>query len=191
MKFLNKYQKGEYEYASYNKKRSWIITVFLYVLSLSIYLMGYISTGSNKNLLTIVAVLGILPASKSLISAIMNSRVKTTDQDTREAIDSVIGNLTGMYNIYLTSYDINFYLVHLVVTSDSLICLSDDKNFDVKRFNEHLEKHMKIDGINNILIKVFDNKEAYTDRLIQLNNLETSVIKPHGKLLNLIKNISL
>ncbi len=189
MSFLNKYTKGQYEYAAYNKKKQLGYTIALYALSALIYLMGLITTGSNKNLLTIVAVLGILPASKMLISAIMACRVKSCSLDLKEELDSASNGLHGMYHVYFTSYDINYYLVHCVITTDSMIGYTDDKNFDFKKFEEHLDKHMKIDGISNILIKAFDNKDAYINRLGQLSKLDDSS-KTNTKMIELVNNIS-
>ena len=190
MNFFNKYEKGEYPYAKYNMKKTWIVTCFLYALSASIYIMGYVTTHTNKNLLTIVAVLGILPASKSMISAIMNSRVKTVDESLKNSIDEKMDGLSGMYHLYLTSYDNNFYLAHCVVTNDSLICFTDDKKFSVKAFDEHIKKHLKIEGVDGILIKVFDNKEAYLNRLEQLHDI-THNKNCNKKVYDLLKAISL
>ena len=189
MKLFNKYEKGDYEYASYNKIRSVIVTVLMYALSAAVYIIGYITTGSNKNLLTIVAILGVLPASKALIAAIMSIRVKTADEDIRRKIEDNMGDLTGLYNLYLTSYDMNFYLAHATITGDSLICYTDSPDFDQKRFNDHIEKHMKIEGLQNVLIKVFTNPEAYITRLKQLCETGQSD-KTNEKLINLLKNIS-
>ncbi|MBO4846088.1 MAG: hypothetical protein J5525_07250 [Lachnospiraceae bacterium] len=190
MDLFKKYQKGDHKYASYSMKNSWIITVFLYALSASIYIAGYVTTGSNKNLLTIVAVLGVLPASKALINAIMKSRVKTVSADIYEKIEDVKGDLKGFYSLYLTSYETNFYLAHSVITSDSLICYTDDKDFDQKKFDEHIKKHMKLEGIDNMLIKVFDSLDSYTTRLKQLNDSKQS-LNPNEKMCKLLMNISL
>ena len=179
MSLLKRYEKGEYKYASYSKVRNWIITLVMYALSAAIYTIGYVTTGSNRNLLTIVAILGVLPASKSLIGAIMSSRVKVLNESMYAKIEDNIASLHGLYNLYLTSYEINFYLAHCVITKDS----------DNKRFDEHIKKHMKIEGIQDILIKVFDNEDAYINRLTQLSNSDQSV-QPNEKLVNLLKNIS-
>ena len=56
--------KGTYLYLDTQKKYEIAKTAILYSLSVAIFLTGYISTGTKKNLLTIVAVLGVLPASK-------------------------------------------------------------------------------------------------------------------------------
>ena len=189
MSLLKKYENGEYKYASYSRLRSWIITIAMYVLSAAIYTIGYITTGSNRNLLTIVAILGVLPASKSLIAAIMNSRIKVLNEAVHSKIEDNIGSLKGLYNLYLTSYEINFYLAHCIITKDSLIAFTTDKDFDNKRFDEHIKKHMKIEGIQDILIKVFDNEDAYINRLTQLSKSDQSE-QTNEKLVNLLKNIS-
>ena len=156
MSFFHKYNKGQYEYAAYNKKMLMIFTAFLYLLSAAIYIMGIVTTGSNKNLLTVVAVLGVLPASKLLISVIMACRVKICSTSLKDEIDSIMNSRTGFYHLYFTSYDENYEIVHSVVTADSYIGYTETKDFDHNKFEQHLEKHMKIDGINNMLIKIFD-----------------------------------
>lgn len=189
-KILNKYLKGEYEYVKDHRMRICIFTAILFIISLSLYIAGYITTKSNKNYLTIVAILGLLPASKSLVSVIMNFRVKVTDKDFKSEIESRIGNLTGMFHMYFTSYDSNFYINHLVITDNSLIGFSDDSKFDEKKFKDHLEKHMKIDGIENITIKVFNDKNAYFKRLDELNKI-TDSNNTNTKLYNLLYSITL
>lgn len=189
-KILNKYLKGEYEYVKDHRMRICIFTAFLFIISLSLYIAGYVTTKSNKNYLTIVAILGLLPASKSLVSVIMNFRVKVTDLTFKKEIESRIGNLTGMFHMYFTSYDSNFYINHLVITDNSLIGFSDDSKFDEKKFKDHLEKHMKIDGIENITIKVFNDKNAYFKRLDELNKI-TDSNNTNTKLYNLLYSITL
>ena len=67
----SKVQKGQYGYLSYKKKFSAIVTIGMFALSLAIFIMGYVTTKTNANLLTVVAVLGCLPASKSAVSMLM------------------------------------------------------------------------------------------------------------------------
>ena len=69
---MTKAKKGEYSYLSWRKKQEILKTTVLFGISAAIFVMGYFSTGSKNNLLTVVAVLGCLPASKSAVSMIMN-----------------------------------------------------------------------------------------------------------------------
>ena len=61
-------------------------TAVLFCLSLAVYLSGLLTTGTNKNLLTIVAVLGCLPASRSAVGMIMFLRAKGCSEELHERI---------------------------------------------------------------------------------------------------------
>ena len=106
----NKIQKGCFGYLSYKKKFSTIMTIGMFALSLAIYLMGYITTKSNANLLTVVAVLGCLPASKSAVSMIMYLKAGCCSQDVyQRTLPNTEGTLM-LYDLYLTSYQKNFQI---------------------------------------------------------------------------------
>ena len=99
-----KVRKGCYGYLAYQKKTSLIRTILFFALSLAIYIMGILSTGSNRNLLTIVAVLGCLPACKSAVSTIMFFRASGCSETAKKKIAAYDDILTGFYDMYFTSY---------------------------------------------------------------------------------------
>lgn len=191
MDFLyRKHPKGSYEHAKYKRTVDIIITIFLFLLSLGLFVIGYVATGSKKNLLTIVAVLGLLPACKMVVDVIMCFRVKPVEESVREGIDASIGKLYGLYHMYFTSYDKNFPIDHLVITSNSVIGLSSDPKFDEKMFITHLKDHMRKDGIKDITIKIFDDYNKYLNRLSEINNLDDETTTVNIGVRNLIFNIT-
>ena len=70
MKKKKNQNKGQKGYLAWNKKMSICKTLVLFAISFAVYAMGIWSTGSNQNLLTIVAVLGCLPACRSAANLI-------------------------------------------------------------------------------------------------------------------------
>ena len=191
MDFLyRKHPKGSYEHAKYKRTVDIIITIFLFLLSLGLFVIGYVATGSKKNLLTIVAVLGLLPACKMVVDVIMCFRVKPVEESVREGIDASIGKLYGLYHMYFTSYDKNFPIDHLVITSNSVIGLSINPKFDEKMFITHLKDHMRKDGIKDITIKIFDDYNKYLNRLSEINNLDDETTTVNIGVRNLILNIT-
>ena len=74
MNIKNKVQKGSFGYLEKQRKRGLIRTILFFAISLAVYLLGYLTTGSNQNYLTIAAVLGCLPASRSAVNTIMYYR---------------------------------------------------------------------------------------------------------------------
>ena len=191
MDFLyRKHPKGSYEHAKYKRTVDIIITIFLFLLSLGLFVIGYVATGSKKNLLTIVAVLGLLPACKMVVDVIMCFRVKPVEESVKEGIDASIGKLYGLYHMYFTSYDKNFPIDHLVITSNSVIGLSINPKFDEKMFITHLKDHMRKDGIKDITIKIFDDYNKYLNRLSEINNLDDETTTVNIGVRNLILNIT-
>ena len=63
--------KGTSGYLRTQKNYEILRTVLYFAISLSLFIAGWVTTGSRENLLTIVAVLGCLPACKSMVSLIM------------------------------------------------------------------------------------------------------------------------
>ena len=84
-----KIAKGQYGYITQQKKWSTARTLILFALSLSIFIIGIISTGSKENLLTVVAVLGCLPAGRSAVNTIMFLRARGCSKEAKEKISNV------------------------------------------------------------------------------------------------------
>ena len=141
-----KVQKGCYGYISYQKKMSVARTVLFFVLSLAIYGIGFYSTGSNKNLLTVVAVLGCLPACKSAVNAIMFFRAEGCSQAAFEKITVYDDYLTGFYDMYFTSYKKNFPLSHIVLKGNVICGYTESSKCDCKAGEKHLEQMLQQDG---------------------------------------------
>ena len=68
---MKKAEKGSCGYIQYQKKKRLVVTFILFLIPLAIYATGYIQTKTRLNLFTVVAILGCLPACKSLVGLIM------------------------------------------------------------------------------------------------------------------------
>lgn len=90
-------------------------TVLYFAISLSLFIAGWVSTGSRENLLTIVAVLGCLPACKSLVEMFMFLRYRGCDEQVAAKIAAHTEGLTTLYDMVFTSYEKNYVIYHLTV----------------------------------------------------------------------------
>ena len=59
-------KKGEKGYIAWQRRFNILLTAAMYLLAVGIYLLGYLTMHTNKNLWTVIAVLSILPASKKI-----------------------------------------------------------------------------------------------------------------------------
>lgn len=177
MKFMRLFSgsayKGTKNYINTQKKYVIVRTVLLFALSIALYIIGYVTTKSNKNLLTIVAVVGCLPASKSAVEMIMFLRFKSSPKELMETIDVHIGTLPCVYDMVFTTYDKNFYVDHIAVKGNTVCGFSSSAKTDAELCEKHLMSTLKLDGHKNVSVKIFKDLKKYTERLEQMQLLET------------------
>lgn len=165
--------KGSRDYIRIQRRYEILRTILYFAISLSLFAAGYIATGDKLNLLTIVAVLGCLPASKSAVNMIMFLRYKGLSQEAAAQIAPFEGDLTCLYDMVFTSYSCTFVVGHMVVKGNTVCGYSEKKDFPEKNFQAHLEPILKADNHKNVSVKIFTDLGKYTERLKQLQGLET------------------
>lgn len=187
---MNKRKKGSYEYLKDEKRWQIIKTIGLFAISAAVFLIGYFTTKTKGNLLTIVAVLGCLPASKSAVTMIMVLRIPYCKPETHEKITAVIENLNGFYHLYFTAYDKYFPITHLIVTDNSITAYSDSISVKENEFENHILQLLLKDGIKDVNVKLFTDLEKYLTRISQLREKsETPVLRED--VINLLLSVSL
>jgi hypothetical protein len=186
---LQRLKKGEFGYPLYERKVVIIRTAAYFAISIAVFLLGIYSTGSKENLLTIVAVLGLLPSSKSLVSVIMYMRIPKFNEEIYKQIKAHEGDVPVIYSMYLTSYKLNFPINAFAVRGSNLIGYTEFKSCNTHACEEHIKDIFNQNGIKNITIKIFNNGKNFTERLDQLQNMEEG--KRENEMLTLLGDISL
>ena len=184
-----KRHKGEFGYPPYERKRVIIRTAAYFLISLAVFLLGYLSTGKKENLLTIVAVLGMLPSSKSLVSVIMYCKIPKFSEEVHQEIAAQEGEVSVIYSLYLTSYRKNFPVNCFAVRGSNLIGYTEFPGCDASACETHIQDLMKQNRIKNMTVKIFHEKSRFAERLAQLQNLEHG--KKEEEVLALLCDISL
>lgn len=185
-----KVQKGMFGYLSYKKKMTTIVTIGMFAISIALYIAGCVTTKTNANLLTVVAILGCLPASKSAVSMIMYLKAKGCREEDKAVIEAAIGSLNGYYDLYFTGYSKNFPTAHLIVTQNSIIAYSSDKKITEKDFNEHMKDILNKERIHDITVKLFTDRAKYVKRLNELNQSESDT-SARMDMVKMLFNVSL
>lgn len=169
---MKKAIKGTFGYLHQKKYLVLIRTIICFVIALALFFAGVITTGTRKNLLTVVAVLGLLPASKSFVNLVMYFRASGCSLSSEKVIEKAEGNLVGMYDMYFTSYKENFPVSHMVVEGKTICGYTESDSCDCRACEEHLETMLKQSGYRDMTIKIFTDRNKYCERLKQLNGLE-------------------
>lgn len=170
--FSTEKYKGTKDYINSQKKYEIIRTLLYFGISISLFVAGYIQTGRKANLLTIVAVLGCLPASKSAVSVIMFLRFKSCGKDAASEIEKHCQGLHVLYDMVFTSYQKNYVVSHLAVQGNTVCGYSEKPDFLENDYYKHIDNILKMDGLKDVTVKVFTDLKKYTDRLEQMKELE-------------------
>ncbi len=198
MKKREKIRKGDFGYIAYTRKTAILQAVILYGLSLSILLAGYFYNGrSIRNILTIVAVLGFLPASKSMVSAIMFLKAKGCSAVLRARIIESGENFHHYYDFYFTSYERNYQISHMMLMNQLLIGFSEANQCDCQECEKHLKTYLKQQDLKDIEVKIFRDPDEYCERIAELHyqydpqNDTANSPDREANIINVMKAISL
>ncbi len=118
---MKKVEKGGYGYFSWEKKRRAAATLIMFLLPVAFSVTGYIQTGTRKNLFTLVAVLGSLPACKALVGWLVMLPRKSMGRECYESILGHAGDLPMVYDLYFTTYERNIQVDAMAVCCDEVV----------------------------------------------------------------------
>lgn len=161
--------KGEFNYLKRKKTRVIIITILYFAIALGIITIGYITTQTKRNLLTVVGILGCLPACKSLVNMIMLLLVKGCSCENYEKINNIKYKFDIIYDMYFTSYNKNYLLSSLVVNNNRIIGFTEDNKMNIDDCINHLNTMLKNSGHKSVVISITNDIDKYIGMLNNLN----------------------
>lgn len=188
--FSTDHYKGTKNYINSQHKYEILRTLIYFSISLSLFIAGIITTKTRMNLLTVVAILGCLPACKSTVEMILYAKFKSCSSQYTEEIDSHMQDLNGLYDMVFTSYNQNYCISHMVIKGNTICGFSETKNFPEQDFYKHLDGILKAENYQNVSIKIYTDFSKYLERLINLNALDTDETPTNG-IINTLKSVSL
>lgn len=172
---MKRVKKGQFGYIKYRRTFHLILAFIMYAMAVVLYVAGIKATGDNKNVLTIAAILGCLPASQSFVTAILGFRAKCCDKNMFEEIEKrVEDNMVSAYDLYFTTYDKNYPVSHIVMKNNCLCGLMEQSKHSTNDLERYLEETFIKNGIKGVSIKMFEKNmsEKYFKRINELNKLE-------------------
>lgn len=118
---MEKAAKGSYGYFAWEKRRRALETLVRFLPSVLLAVVGYMQTGTRKNLFTLAAILVCLPACRSLVGWIMMLPRKSMEQAAYEKIRARAGGLAMAYDLYFTTYEKNIAVDAMAVGGGQVI----------------------------------------------------------------------
>jgi len=192
---MKKAERGKPGYLKSLKMKYLVTSLIEFAIVAAVFALGYFQTGSRLNLLTVVAVLGCLPASKNLVEFIVVAPHKGIAVSKYEEIEEKAPTIIKVYDLVVAG-QAKLMQLDAVAISGSTVCgyASSEKTDEVK-LAEYLKKLFASNGYDKITVKIFHDYKAFLARAEGMNSIavidKPSISKRERKLRSIIYNTSL
>ena len=159
-----KITKGMPGYIKDQKKKRILITILLFGISIAVFLTGYLTTHTRNNLLTIVAILGCLPAARSAVGMIMLLPYRSFEEEKVREVETAAAGILSAYDMVLTSSE-KVMPVDVLLISRHLICgyVSRTKVPPVE-VEAYLARILKENRYDKVTVKIFTDYDSFLKR---------------------------
>lgn len=171
-----KAKKGDFGYIHREKIKRLLTTLILFAIPLAAFVGGVLVTKTKNNIITVIALVGCLPACRSLVSTIMMWMQKPMDSAAYEKIRSHAGNLVMAYEMYLTTYEKSTFVESFAVCGNKVVGYSSRIEGSPQFVEQHVKKILKQNGYKTD-VKVMTELKLYLERLDYLNEHQEELEK--------------
>lgn len=190
-----KVKKGNPGYLDYQKKVEIVRTILYFAIVAALFGLGYSQTHSNKNLLTIVAVVGCLPASKALVGVITRFPYRSIEKQYAWEIREKSTYLTVLYDLVLTSSDKIMPIDCIVISGDKVFGFAPNEKTNVEYASGYIRKMLSQNQLGDVSVRILRPYNAFLSRAEGLNNIaaieKTDTKEQEQQIANVILSLSL
>ncbi|MCI5902041.1 MAG: hypothetical protein MRZ74_05905 [Blautia sp.] len=168
MKSCGKIRKGDFGYFFSEKKRQALITGILFAVPLFIFFTAWIYHHSRMTVWTVVAVVGCLPACRSMVNLIMILMRKPMNRELYQKISSHAGKLVMSYEMYITFYEKSSVVDAFAVCGNEMVGYSSDPKIDISFMTKEIQKIIRKNGYK-VNVRILKDLKPYLQQLDSLN----------------------
>ena len=170
-------------------------TVVYFLLVAAVYLLGYSQTHTNKNLLTVVAVVGCLPACKALVGVITRLPYPSIDPKRAEEVRALSPHMTSVFDLVVTSRDKIMPIDALVISGNKVFGHLTGKKADPQYTEKHIRSILLENHFKDVSVKMYPDYKKFLSRIEGLENIaaveKENTAEYEAKIRHLIQLISL
>lgn len=166
-----KIHKGEAGYIKCRKKRLLIETIIEFGIIIGLLVVGYVQTKTRLNMLSVAAVLGCLPACRTLVNLIMLFPHKSIKEEIKQEIAEKAPKLHVIYDLIVTS-EKKAMAIDAFVISENTICGYTSNPLVNKGYcADFIKAILQQNGIEKVTVKVFRDYVAFLTRAEGMNSI--------------------
>jgi len=143
----------------------------MFGIVLAVLFLGISQTGDRMNLLTIVAVVGSLPACKALVGVIVRLPYRSIKKEISDEISEKTEHITVAFDLIVTSEQ-KIMPIDCVAISGNTVCgYASNKKTDLNHASKHIKNILNNNGYQNVTVKIFDGYTAFLSRAEGMNSI--------------------
>ena len=160
--------KGEFGYLKNKKKQTMLRTGILFLITLLIFLTGYVIFHSNRSIFSILAAVLCIPTAVSAVNMIMYKRATECTDELYSLIESHKGGLLILYDLYMTAYETTYPVLSATVLKDKILCLLQGDDTKCAACEQHIRTILSDNALPAAQITVLPSVEDYCHKLDEL-----------------------
>lgn len=168
---MKKVQKGDPGYLDHKKRIEIIRTIIYFGIVATVFLLGYSQTHTRRNILTVVAILGCLPAAKALVGVITRFPYSSIDRKKADEIRSKTGLLTVCYDMVITSRESIMPVDCIVISGHTIFGYTHYEKVNAEELSKHIRSILAQNQYTGLTVKVLNQYKPFLARIEGLNNI--------------------
>ena len=163
---MKKKEKGQPGYIKWRKEKYLIGTIAEFAVVIALVVLGYVQTKTKLNLLTVVAAVGCLPASKMLVEFITIAPHQSIEKDIYQEIEAKASLLKRVYDLVITSPEKVMLVDAIVISGHTVIGYASNTKTD-----RYLKDMLNANHHEKMTVKIFHDYKAFLSRVEGMNNI--------------------
>jgi len=168
---MKKVGKGEYGYLNYRKKRLGVATMLCFLVVAVFFLIGYLTTKTRNNIMTIMAILSVLPAGKFAASFFALLPYQGASKEQYKRVMTHADGVQVLADLVITTGQKTLPTLFMAVHNSSVCGYVNAKNYDIAHAEQFLTKNLMENG-QKATVKIFRDEKVFLNRLDTMRQIE-------------------
>lgn len=164
--------KGEYGYLNYKKKQSALFMTAGFIIVAILFFIGYFATKTKNNIMTVFAILTVLPVSKFAVSFFSLLPYHSEKKEDYEEIKVMAKEMIVLTDLIFTTDQkfLPFPITFVVVHNGSACGYTNSQRYDIEYLEKFLTNNLQANGVKTN-IKIFKDKKQFFNRIKNLSEI--------------------
>lgn len=163
--------KGTPGYRDYKKKVEVLRTILYFLIVAAIFILGYLQTKTRLNLLTVVAILGCLPASKALVGVVTRFPYHSVNPRLVKEVEEKASHTTRVYDLIITSKDHVMPVECVVISNETVFGYTSGEKVNLNHLSRHIRDMLVQNKIDYSSVKFYNSYKAFMARAEGLDSI--------------------